>query len=151
MWKLFFLGRSHIGCQKKSTFQRWFAKNCKLPLRVKLKACSETMLTGESLFHISTPPRGFEPRSLVMGSKRVVHWTIETWWGWSEIAGSTQGSPPAADSVGCEAGRETCSQRETGTGKLCGIKWNYHEGLVTVQDEARLRWGHNDRWRQLPM
>jgi hypothetical protein len=26
--------------------------------------------------------------------------------------------PPAADSVGCEAGRETCSERETGTGKL---------------------------------
>ncbi len=27
--------------------------------------------------------------------------------------------PPAADSVGCEARRETCSERETGTGKLC--------------------------------
>jgi hypothetical protein len=32
---------------------------------------------------------------------------------------SPQGSPPAADSVGCEARRETCSKRETGTGKLC--------------------------------
>jgi hypothetical protein len=29
--------------------------------------CSETTLTG------------FEPGSLVMGSKRVVHWTSETW------------------------------------------------------------------------
>ncbi len=27
--------------------------------------CRETMLTGESRFHISTPPRGFEPGSLV--------------------------------------------------------------------------------------
>ncbi len=51
--------------------------------------CSQTMLTGESRFHIS-PPRGFEPRSLVMRSKRVVHWTSETWWEWSEIAGSPQ-------------------------------------------------------------
>jgi hypothetical protein len=34
--------------------------------------------------------------------------------------------PPAADSVGCEAGRETCSESETGTGKLCEIKWDYH-------------------------
>jgi hypothetical protein len=40
--------------------------------------CSETTLTGESWFQIS-PPRGFEPGSLVMGSKRVVHWTSETW------------------------------------------------------------------------
>ncbi len=60
--------------------------------------CSETTLTGESRFHIS-PPRGFEPTSLVMGSKWVVHWTGGTWWEWSEIAGSPQGSPPAADSV----------------------------------------------------
>jgi hypothetical protein len=28
-------------------------------------------------------------------------------------------SPPAADSVGCDARRETCSERETETGKLC--------------------------------
>ncbi len=35
-------------------------------------------------------------------------------------------TPPAADSVGCEAGRETCGKRETGTGQLCEIKWDYH-------------------------
>jgi hypothetical protein len=40
--------------------------------------CSETTLTGESRFHIS-PPRGFEPASLLTGSKQVVHWTSETW------------------------------------------------------------------------
>jgi hypothetical protein len=34
--------------------------------------CSEITLTGESRFHIS-PPRGFEPESLVAGSKQVVH------------------------------------------------------------------------------
>ncbi len=49
--------------------------------------CSETTLTGESRFHI-VPPWGFEPGSLVMGSKRVVHWISEMWWEWSEIAGS---------------------------------------------------------------
>jgi hypothetical protein len=41
------------------------------------RCCSETMLSGESQFHIS-PPRGFEPVSLVEGSKQVVHWTSET-------------------------------------------------------------------------
>ncbi len=50
---------------------------------------SETTLTGESRFHIS-PPRSFEPGSLVMGSKQIVHWTSETWWEWSEIACSPQ-------------------------------------------------------------
>jgi hypothetical protein len=43
-----------------------------------LRLCSKTTLTGESWFHIS-PPRGFEPVSLVAGSKQVVHWTSETW------------------------------------------------------------------------
>jgi hypothetical protein len=51
--------------------------------------CSKTSLTVESWFHIS-PPRGFEPRSLVTGSKGLVHWTSQTWWEWSEIAGSPQ-------------------------------------------------------------
>ncbi len=49
--------------------------------------CSETSLTGESRFHLN-PPRGFEHRPLVTGSKGLVHWTSETWWEWSEIAGS---------------------------------------------------------------
>ncbi len=50
--------------------------------------CSETTLTGESPFHIS-PPMGFEPGSLMAGSKRVVHWTSEKSCECSEIAGST--------------------------------------------------------------
>ncbi len=49
--------------------------------------CSETTLTGESWFHIS-PPRGFEPGSLVMGSKRVDHWTSGTVYECFEIASS---------------------------------------------------------------
>ncbi len=32
---------------------------------------------------------------------------------------------PAADYVGCEAGRRTCSKHETGTEELCEIKWDY--------------------------
>jgi hypothetical protein len=36
--------------------------------------CSETTLTGESRFHISTP-LGIEPRSLMTGSKWVDQWT----------------------------------------------------------------------------
>jgi hypothetical protein len=88
------------------------------------KLCSETTLTGESRFHISTP-LGIEPGSLMTRSKQVVHWTSETWCENSEIAGSPQGSPPAADYVSCEGGRRTCSERETGTEELCEIKWDY--------------------------
>ncbi len=39
--------------------------------------CSETTLTGESRFHLSTP-LGIEPRSLMTGSKRLDHWTSGT-------------------------------------------------------------------------
>ncbi len=53
--------------------------------------CSKTTLTGEIPFsHTVSTPLGFEPRSLMTESKRVVHWTSETWWEWSEIAGSPQ-------------------------------------------------------------
>jgi hypothetical protein len=50
----------------------------------------------------------------------------------SEIAGFPQGSPLAADYVSYEAGRKTCSEHETGTGKLCEIKWDYHIVGTTV-------------------
>jgi hypothetical protein len=55
------------------------------------------------------------------GSKWVDHWTSGTVYVYSEIAGSTQGSPPAA-----EAGRRTSSKRETKIEELCEIKWDYH-------------------------
>jgi hypothetical protein len=51
--------------------------------------CSETTLTGESRFHISTP-LGIEPESLIVGSKRVDHWTSGVVYECSEIAGSPQ-------------------------------------------------------------
>ncbi len=55
------------------------------------------------------------------GSKRMDHWTGGTVYKCSEIASSAQGSPPAANYVGCKAGRRT-----TGTEELCEIKWDYH-------------------------
>jgi hypothetical protein len=54
------------------------------------------------------------------------HWTSETWYECIEIAGSPQGSPPAANYVSSEAGRRTCSEHETGTEELCETKWDYH-------------------------
>jgi hypothetical protein len=60
------------------------------------------------------------------GSKGLTHWTSETVNECSEIAGSPQGSPPAADYVGCEARSRTCIERETRTEELCEIKWDYH-------------------------
>jgi hypothetical protein len=47
------------------------------------------MLAGESRFHISTPLE-IEPGSLMMGRKRVDHWTSGTLYECSEIAGSPQ-------------------------------------------------------------
>ncbi len=86
--------------------------------------CHETTLTGESRFHISTPLE-IESGSLMMGSKQVDHWTSGTVYECSVIAGSPQGSPPAADYVSCEAERRTCSERETRTEELCEMKWDY--------------------------
>jgi hypothetical protein len=83
------------------------------------------MLTGESQFHISNP-LGIEPGSPMTGSKGLTHWTSETVYECSEIAGSPQGSPSAADYGVCEAGRRVFSERETGTEELCEIMWDYH-------------------------
>ncbi len=107
------------------------------------------MLTGESQFHIR-PPKGFESGSLVTGSKWVVYWNSETWWELSEIAGSPQGSPSAADSVSCEAGRGTWDlQRAWNWDRRAvwdqvGLSHCRYEGLVMVRDEARLRRGHRN-------
>ncbi len=89
-----------------------------------LLCCSETTLTGESRFHRSTP-LGIEPESLLTGRKGMTYWTSETVCVSSEIAVSPQGSPPAAEYVGCEARWRTCSERETRTEELCEIKWDY--------------------------
>ncbi len=93
--------------------------------RKKTTYCSETTVIGESWFDIRTP-LGIEPGSLMMGSTGLTHGASETVCECSEIAGSPQGSPPGANYVGCEAGRRTCSEHETGTEELCEIKWNYH-------------------------
>jgi hypothetical protein len=61
-----------------------------------------------------------------MGRKRVDHWTSGIVYECSEIAGSLQSSPTAADYVGCEAERRTCSEHETRTEELCEMKWVYH-------------------------
>ncbi len=74
-----------------------------------------------------------------MGSKWVVHWTSETWWECSKIAGSPQGSPPAADSWLWS--RKGDLQRA----------WNRDRKAVWDQvwlshcrHEGRLRWGHRN-------
>jgi hypothetical protein len=69
---------------------------------------------------------GIEPGSLMTGGRRVDYRTSGTVYECSEIAGSPQGSLPAADSVSCEARSRTCSERETRTEELYEIKWDYH-------------------------
>jgi hypothetical protein len=63
------------------------AESCFKDYLRKTRCCSETVLTGESRFYTSTP-LGFEPGSLMTGSKRVVNWTSETWCEGNEVAGS---------------------------------------------------------------
>jgi hypothetical protein len=57
--------------------------------------CSETMLTGESRFYLSTTlgTLGIEFGSLMTGSKGLTHWTSETVCDCSEIAGSPHLTP----------------------------------------------------------
>jgi hypothetical protein len=92
--------------------------------------CSETTLTGESRFHISTP-LGIEPGSLLTRYKRVAHWTSETWYECSEIAGSPQGSSqqPTMSVVKPEGG--STARVKLGQ-KSCEIKWDYHFVGMTV-------------------
>ncbi len=52
--------------------------------------CSIATLTGESRFYISTPQGNLNLGPLWREANRLVHWTSETWWEWSEIAGSPQ-------------------------------------------------------------
>ncbi len=81
-----------------------------LPVSSVLYLCNETTLTGESRFHRSTL-LGIEQGSLMTGSKGLTHWTSETVYECSEIAGSPSEGRPAANMK---------------LGKLCEIKWDYH-------------------------
>ncbi len=113
-----------------------------------LQYCSKTTPTGESWFHIRTP-RGIECGSLMTGRKQVDHWTSGTVYECSEIAGSPLGSPQqptmsvgkpeGGPAVSMKPGQKSCV-RSSGI-----ITWSagWPDGLVTVQDEARLRRGHN--------
>ncbi len=116
----------------------------------KRKVCSETTLTGGSRFHIS-PPRSFGPGSLVTGSKRVVRWTSETWWEWSEIAISPQGSPQQlTPSVVKPEGdlQQAWNWDRRAVWDQVGLSHCQHEGLVMVRNEVHLRRGHrNDQSR----
>ncbi len=58
--------------------------------------------------------------------------------------------PPAADSVGCEVGRRTCSERETGSEELCEIKSAFH--IVSVRhgvNVVRLQALHKSKYRKM--
>ncbi len=113
--------------------------------------CSETTLTGESQFYISTP-LGIEPGSLMKGSKRAVHWTSETWCECSDIAGSPQGSPPPQQPtmsvVKLEGGpAASVKPGQKSSVRSSGIITRSARRLATVWDKARLRQGHNDQSR----
>jgi hypothetical protein len=85
------------------------------------------------------------------GSKRVVHWTCETWCEFSEIAGSPQGSPqqPTMLAVKLKGGpAASMNWDRRAVWDQVGFSHCLHDGLVMVRDEARLRRGHNDQSRR---
>jgi hypothetical protein len=106
------------------------------------------MLTGESWFHITTP-LGIEPRSHMMGSKRVDHWTSGTVYECSENAGSSQGPPPSSQLCQLWSQKEDLQRAWNRERKAVwdpvGLSHCRHYGLETVRDKARLRQGHNDQ------
>jgi hypothetical protein len=79
-------------------------------------------------------------------SKRVDHWTSGTVYECSEIAGSPQGSPQQMImSVVKPEGGPAASLKpwQKSLWDQVGLSHCWHDGLVTVQDEARHRRGHN--------
>jgi hypothetical protein len=118
----------------------------KKSLSVKASLCSETSLTGESRFQLSIPPEDLNLRPLWREANRLVHWTSETWWDSCEIAGSPQGSPPAADSVvvktegrpavSVKPGQESCV-RSSGTVTLLARGPSDSWGRSPVDDQSR--------------
>ncbi len=83
------------------------------------------MLTGESRFHRSTPQWiwTWVPCDGKQTGSPLDQWDmVRMKW---DCRLST-GLPPQQPTPCCEAVRKTCSERETGTGKLCEIKWDYH-------------------------
>ncbi len=80
-----------------------------------------------------------------MGSKQVVHWTSETWWEWSEIAGSSQGSlqqlTPWLWSWKEDLQRAWNWDRRAVWDQV-GLSHCRDEGLVMVRDKDRLRRGY---------
>ncbi len=119
--------------------------------------CSKTMLTGEFGFHTSTPPPPGDWTQVPhdgkqTGSKRVDHWTSGTVYEWSEVGGSPQGSPPSSRLCLLSSRKEDLP-RAVNPGQRAvwdqvGFSHCRYDGLVTVWNEARLRWGHNDQSRQ---
>ncbi len=87
----------------------------------------------------------------MMGSKRVGHWTSETWFEHSEIASSSQGSPQQL-TVWLWSWKEDLQRAwnrdRRAVWDQVGLSYCWHDGLVMVWDEARLRRGHNDQSRR---
>jgi hypothetical protein len=115
--------------------------------QIDIHICFKTRLTGESQFHISIP-LGIKPGSLITGSKKVDHWTSGTVYECSEIAGSPQ-IPPTSWLCQLWSWKEDLQPAwnwdRRAVWDQVGLSHCWHNGLLTVRDEASLRRGHNDQ------
>ncbi len=107
--------------------------------------CSETTLTGESRYHIS-PPRGFEPVTLVAGSKQV---SPLDQWDMVRIKWDCRlftGLPPSSrlHRLWSQKGdlQRAWNRDRKAVWDQVGLSHCRHEGLVTVGDEALLTINH---------
>ncbi len=112
---------------------------------------SETTLTGKSWFHIS-PPRGFEPGSLVMGSKQVNPLDL---WDMVRIMWDCRlstGLPPSSRlcRLWNQKGdlQRAWNRDRKAVWDQVGLSHCRHESLVMVWDKACLRRGHDDQSRR---
>jgi hypothetical protein len=115
--------------------------------------CSETMLTGESRFHISTP-LGIELRSLMTGSNGWTPRLVELCMNAVRLKALHRAPPPPPAARLCwlwsrkEDLQRAWNQDRRAVWDQVGSSHCRHDGLVMVQDKASLRQGHNDHSRQ---
>ncbi len=113
-----------------------------------VKACSETTLTGESRFHISTPPGDW---TWVPHDGKQTGWPMDQWncvvmqW---DFRLST-GLPPSSRLCWLWSRKEDLqqvwNQDRRAVWFQVGLSLCWYDGLVTVRDKARLRRGHHDQ------
>ncbi len=104
--------------------------------------CSETTLTGESRFQISTP-LGIEPRSLISGANWQTTGPVELCMNAVRLK-ALHRAPPQQPTMLVVKQRAWNRDRKAVWDQV-GLSHCWHDGLLTVRNETPLRWDHSDQ------